>query len=290
MKTVELGGAGKSVAFENFDLDNMLNLMQDKDRRGQVMTKKILLAGETFIISQSVAIGYDNLTSTSRANGATYFLEALKGSAYEVLQLPSDQCEAEFPTSMEALNEYNAVILSDIGALSLLFTVNCRNGRPGVNRLALLNEWVGNGGSIMMAGGYNSYQGMFGTARFHETPLEECLPVDCLPYSDGLEAPEGLQPIISAPHAITSQLQPDLPPVLGLNKVKMKSSSDSQLLLEVPYRGKTYPLLAVREFGRGRSLAWMTDIGPHWMSKAFVEHADYAQLMRSLMAWLCRDL
>jgi hypothetical protein len=31
MKTAELGGAGKSVTFKNFDLDNMLNLMQYND-------------------------------------------------------------------------------------------------------------------------------------------------------------------------------------------------------------------------------------------------------------------
>ena len=43
----------------------------------------------------------------------------------------------------------------------------------------------------MMIGGYYSFQGINGGARYHRTPVEEVLPVECLPYDDRVEVPEG---------------------------------------------------------------------------------------------------
>jgi uncharacterized membrane protein len=253
------------------------------------MTKRILLAGETFSISQSVAIGYDTLRSNAYANGARPFLAAVRGNGYDVEHLASERCEAEFPQRMQDLSAYSAVILSDIGALSLLFSAETRAGRPSPNRLVLLHDWVHQGGGLMMAGGYNSFQGMMGTARYHDTPLEDCLPVSCSPYADGLEVPEGLAPHVFAPHPIVNGLDQLWPPVLGLNKVVLKTGDGCQMLTAAAYRGKQYPLLAVRHFGKGRTLAWMSDIGPHWMSQDFMTSPIYTQLMRNMVAWICRD-
>ena len=36
----------------------------------------------------------------------------------------------------------------------------------------------------MMVGGYYSFQGINGGARYHGTPVEEALPVEILPYDD----------------------------------------------------------------------------------------------------------
>jgi uncharacterized membrane protein len=254
------------------------------------MTKRILLAGETFSVSQTVAIGYDTLRSNAYANGAQPFLVAMRGSGYDIEHLPSERCEAEFPRRIQDLSAYSAVILSDIGALSLLFSAETRSGRPSPNRLVLLHDWVQQGGGLMMAGGYNSFQGMMGTARYHDTPLEDCLPVSCSPYADGLEAPEGLAPHVIAPHPIVNGLDQSWPSVLGLNKVALRSGDECQMLAAAAYRGKQHPLLAVRQFGEGRTLAWMSDIGPHWMSQDFMTSPIYSQLMRNMVAWICRDI
>jgi uncharacterized membrane protein len=109
-----------------------------------------------------------------------------------------------FPQSAEALKGYSAIILSDVSALTLLFTPESRQGHVSVNRLRLLCDYVVNGGSLMMAGGYTSYQGMEGRAHYHETPVEDCLPVICLPSSDALEAPEGLLPTVVTSHPIVA--------------------------------------------------------------------------------------
>jgi uncharacterized membrane protein len=254
------------------------------------MKKRILLAGETFAISQSVSIGYDTLRSNAYANGAQHFLAAMRGSEYEMEQLQSERCEAEFPRHVQELSKYSGIILSDIGALSLLYSAETRAGNPAPNRLVLLHDWVKQGGGLMMAGGYNSFQGMMGTARYHDTPIEECLAVTCSPFPDGLEAPEGLAPHLMAEHPIVNGLEQSWPPVLGLNKVILNSGDDCQMLTAAIYRGKQYPLLAVRHYGEGRSLAWMSDIGPHWMSQDFMKSPTYGKLMRNMVAWICGDI
>jgi len=250
------------------------------------MTKRILLAGETFVLTQRVTVGYDLSGSGSYANGALHFLAALRAGGFTVDHLPSERCEAEFPASLSALDAYDAVVLSDIGALSLLYTADTRAARPGVNRLVVLHDWVERGGGLMMAGGYLSFQGMSASARYHGTPLEECLPVECLPHGDGLEAPEGMTPRLLAEHPISAGLPATLPPILGLNRVLVRPTAETTVLAGVSYRGHHHPLLAVRRFGQGRSLAWMTDIGPHWMSQAFLASPAYPQLMQAMVGWV----
>ena len=140
---------------------------------------------------------------------------------------------------------------------------------------------------MMLAGGYMGFQGMFGTARFHDTPVEDVLPVRCLPFSDGLEVPQGLQPsILQASHPILAGVAGPLPPILGMNKLDFRRDGSSQLLATCHYRGTDWPLLAVREHGRGRTVAWATDIGPHWLSQDFLGWPLYGKLMANIVRWL----
>lgn len=252
--------------------------------------RRVLLVGETFSVVQSAAAGASVGQSGRYMNGALHFLAATAGIGISVEQLPSERCEEDCPRALGALQAYDAVILSDIGSLSLLLTPESRGGQVSVNRLALLREYVSQGGSLMMAGGYTSFQGMDGQARYHDTAVEDCLPVQCLPHPDGLEAPEGLEADVVAAHPITSGLPTQWPPILGLNKVTLRAGADTTLIADVPYRGQRHPLLAVRAFGAGRTLAFMTDIGPHWMAQPFLASDAYGQLMRGMLRWLCREI
>ena len=159
----------------------------------------VLLAGETFAATTSVAIGGDVLTSATTINGATAFNAALAAEGIAVTQIGGERCAAEFPYDLDALAQYQAVVISDVGALTLLVTPDARAGRVGVNRLDVLKAYVESGGGLMLAGGYMGFQGMFGTARFHDTAVEDVLPVRCLPYCDGMEVPQGLQAAIVQP-------------------------------------------------------------------------------------------
>jgi uncharacterized membrane protein len=247
----------------------------------------VLLAGETFSATTSVAVGSDVVTTATWSNGALPFISALGAAGITVTQIGGERCGAEFPTELVSLSRYAAVVISDVSALTLLMTPDARAGRTGVNRLELLKTYVEGGGGLLVAGGYMSFQGMFGTARFHDTAVEDVLPVRCLPYADGLEVPEGLQGTILQPlHPIFAGLDGPFPPILGLNKVGFRQDVSSQLLAKCAYRGVEWPLLAIREHGKGRTAGWMTDIGTHWLSQRFLESAFYTRLMANIVLWL----
>ena len=47
-----------------------------------------------------------------------------------------------------------------------------------------------------------------------------------------------------------------------------------------------HPLLVIGSFGKGRTMAWTSDIGPHWLTNDFVNWPGYAKLWRQSLAWL----
>jgi uncharacterized membrane protein len=47
-----------------------------------------------------------------------------------------------------------------------------------------------------------------------------------------------------------------------------------------------HPLVVVGEAGEGRTLAFMTDIGPHWAPPAFLEWDGYARFWDQAVRWL----
>src|SRR6266852_6859360 len=68
--------------------------------------------------------------------------------------LPGHLAGGEFPNTEEGLSVYDVVILSDIGANTLLLHPDTWiHGRPTPNRLRPLREWVTRGGGLIMCGG-----------------------------------------------------------------------------------------------------------------------------------------
>ena len=72
---------------------------------------------------------------------------------------------------MEELKTYDVVILSDVGANTLLlhplvFTQSVRFP----NRLQLLADYVEQGGALGMMGGYMTFQGIGGKGCYHARP------------------------------------------------------------------------------------------------------------------------
>jgi uncharacterized membrane protein len=253
--------------------------------------KPVLLAGETFHVTSFAAKGYEVGASARYTNGAERYIQGLAAHDIAVVQIGGDRCESEFPTTMEGLARYSTVVLSDVGALSLLYTPQTRAGQRSVNRLELLRQWVEEGGALMMAGGYCSFQGIDGLAMFRGTAVEECLPVECFPGPDGVEAPEGLDPIIDeSDHSILAGMSSPIPYVLGMNSVAARGGPDTKTLIHCRGRAGYMPLLSVREYGAGRSLAWMTDIGPHWLSQDFIQWSGYDLLMANMIRWLRREI
>jgi uncharacterized membrane protein len=252
------------------------------------MATRVLLAGESWVSAATHYKGFDQFGSVTFHLGAEPLVQALAGSPFELRYMPAHEAATAFPLTLEGLREYGAVILSDIGANTLLLHPDVwLKGRPVPNRLKLLREYVRGGGGLVMIGGYYSFQGINAGARYHRTPVEEALPVECLPYDDRLEVPEGFRAELVRPeHPILAGLTDPWPLLLGLNEVRVKSGPDVELLARVPDSEGGHPLLVAGRFGQGRTLAWASDIGPHWLPQEFADWVGYGRLWRQAMTWV----
>ena len=255
------------------------------------MKKKVLLAGESWISAATHFKGHDQFGSVTFHLGATPLVEALRDSPFELDYMPGHDVPEKFPASLEALKAYDVVLLSDIGSNSVLLHPDVwLRSRTFPNRLKLLREWVGMGGGLAMIGGYLSFQGIDGRARWRGTAVEDVLPVDCLPYDDRIEIPEGATAVIAQPdHPIVAGMTGPWPPVLGVNEVKLKTGRDVSLIASLPPDQGGHPLLVAGEYGQGRSVAWTTDIGPHWLSPEFCSWDGYRRLWVNMLTWLTRQ-
>ncbi|TVQ33995.1 MAG: cytoplasmic protein [Geminicoccaceae bacterium] len=251
-------------------------------------TKKVLLAGESWVSAATHYKGFDQFGSVTFHLGAEPLVKALEGSPFDLTYMPAHEAATAFPLTLEGLQAYDAIILSDLGANTLLLHPDVwLHGKTVPNRLKLLHDYVAAGGGLAMIGGYFSFQGINGAARWHKTPVEATLPVRCLPYDDRVEVPEGFAAELVQPaHPILSGLDAPWPVLLGLNEVVL--APGAELLARAPDAAGGHPLLAVTHFGQGRTLAWTSDIGPHWLPQPFVDWPGYARLWRQSLHWLCR--
>jgi uncharacterized membrane protein len=250
--------------------------------------KKILLAGESWVSSANHTKGWDTFSSVTFHLGAEPLVEALRDSPFELTYMKVHEAATDFPMTAEGLAGYDAILLSDIGSNTLLLHPDVwLHGRTAPNRLKLIRDYVAGGGGLMMIGGYFSFQGIDGKARWRRTPVEEALPVECLPYDDRIEAPEGIVAEVVMPgHPVVDGMPTPWPALLGVNEVMAKQRPDIEVIARLPAGQGGHPLLVAGRHGRGRTLAWTSDIGPHWLPNSFVEWPGYKQLWVQALRWL----
>ncbi len=243
---------------------------------------RILIAGESWVTHSIHTKGFDQFGTTSYHEGAGALRDALAGDNREVEYLPNHIAASLFPTEAQALESFSAVILSDIGANTLLLhpeTFERSIAMP--NRLHLIREYVASGGGLVMIGGYLSFQGIDGRARYAGTPVETALPVTLQPFDDRVEVPEGIEPIVrAADHPIAAGLPRRWPRLLGYNRLTPRPGA------EVVATVGEDPLLVVWRFGQGRACAFASDCGPHWCPPAFVAWEGYAKLWQHIVDWV----
>lgn len=252
------------------------------------MTKKVLLVGESWVSSATHYKGFDQFGSVTFHLGAEPLVKALEGSDFDLTYMPAHEAVEKFPFEMEGLDVYDAVILSDIGANSLLLPPAVwLHSKTVPNRLKLIKAWVEKGGGLLMVGGYFSFQGIDGKARWRRTAVEDVLPVTCLPYDDRVEMPEGSTAEILLPeHPTMKGLAGDWPLLLGVNEVEVRNRADIEVVARIPEEQGGHPLLVLGRHGAGRSAAWTSDIGPHWLSPAFCEWQGYGRLWKNILGWV----
>jgi len=249
---------------------------------------QVLLVGESWVTSATHYKGWDQFGSVTFHLGAEPFVAALRESVFDVTYMPSHEAAEHFPFELSELQQYAVVMLSDIGANTLLLHPDVwLHGKPVANRLKLIRDYVLAGGGLVMVGGYYSYQGINGAARYRGTAVEEVLPITIQPYDDRLEIPEGFTTELVKPdHPILAGMDEEWPLLLGANEVRVKTEPHVELLARLPDEQGGHPLLVTGRYGRGKSLAWTSDMGPHWVPQPFIDWPGYSRLWKQALTWL----
>jgi len=190
----------------------------------------------------------------------------------------------------EILDTFDILIFSDVeGRLFQLdpsfFDRSQMGGEPLTfpDRVRLTVEAVQAGTHVMFLGGWLSFNGELGKGGWGRTGLRQILPVTCLNYDDLRESTEGFgATAVVTDHPVLKDLRLEtLPPILGYNRVEPREGCP---VLAV-WSGTDDPMLAVGQFGQGRTLAYTSDPAPHWACN-FVYWDQYARFWLNAAEWL----
>lgn len=243
---------------------------------------RVLLAGESWSTTSVHTKGFDSFITSGYEEGAADFITALEARGHEVTFQPNYVAADRFPNTVNVLNAYDVVVLSDIGANTWLLPREVFvDGQTVPNRPRSLAKWVDAGGALLMVGGYLSFQGIEAKANYRGTPLSEVLPVRMEVGDDREETPEGSAPSVTdSGHAITRGIPEPWPRILGTTDSRRKTAPKCW------QRVGDHPLLVVGAYGAGRVCAFATDMGSHWLPPGFVDWPGYAQLWQQMTEWL----
>ncbi|SOE01490.1 glutamine amidotransferase [Blastococcus haudaquaticus] len=245
---------------------------------------RALLAGESWSVTSIHTKGFDSFTTVDYAEGGQALIAALEDGGIDLTYMPSHVAATHFPTTREQLDAYDVVLLSDIGANTLLLPSRTFvRGQASPNRLALLRDWVRDGGGLAMVGGYLSFQGIEAKANYRSGALAEVLPVVMETGDDREETPQGVRARLVGTHPVTDGLDAETPALLGYQRLVPKDDAQTVAAFD------DHPLLVLGVAGAGRTLAYASDIGPHWAPEEFTSWPGFARLWQQAVRWLAGE-
>ena len=202
------------------------------------MSIKVLYVGDTQVNVQTPIKGIDSWTFAYYSDSARYLRNALRAADDIILDhIPSMNCIADMPSTVEEMKQYDAILVSDVGYNNIVFQPG--NVQPfkvpmGPDRVKALCEYVNQGGGFMMIGGWLSFSGMQGKGMYGGTKVEELLPVTCMPRGadDRMEITEGYAMQLDDPnHPIVKDIDWSVPYMLmGYNKVYLREDAPGRVL------------------------------------------------------------
>lgn len=245
---------------------------------------RVLLVGESWMMHTTHVKGFDSFSTSEYAVGCDDWVEVVTGAGHQVEHMPAHSAPDDFPRTAAAFDAWDVVVLSDIGANSLAIPTVVWHGGTAPNPLDALEEWVLAGGGLAMCGGYLSFAGFEAKARFADTAVERALPVRISHTDDRVENPTDGTPVpTGVEHPVLHGVSANWPRVSGYNRLVAKP--ESQTLLAVG----ADPFLVTGTHGRGRSLAFATDIGPHWAPPPFLASPAYRTFWPAGIRWLAEE-
>ena len=134
-----------------------------------------------------------------------------------------------------------------------------------------------------MNGGWYSFGGELGKGGWGRSRLHDLLPVVCLQSDDLIESTAGFPVRCSLPDdpIVRGIDWSSLPALLGFNETRLRDGC--RAVVEIGDQGIWYPLLAAREYGKGRVTCWTTGASPHWGIN-FMKWPRYADLWKQVFA------
>lgn len=247
---------------------------------------RVLFVGETWIVSKFHIKGFDVVPLGGYEDFSVWFQKGL--STYqdlEVVHMPNHLVMGLFPSTLDDLKKYDVLILSDVGRNTLTFYPDVFRVPMGADRLVLIKKFVEQGGGLLMCGGWMSFQGFRGMANYHGSPVEEVLPVLLYGDDDRVETPEGVKPefIVDGHPIIDGIPQDSWPLFLGYNRLRAKDNATVLAKIGADV------FIAVWECGKGRAMAFASDLAPHWGS-AFINWEYYPKFWYQSIKWLARKV
>jgi uncharacterized membrane protein len=250
------------------------------------MPVSVLYIGDSETVISRYAVGADVFEQSYFNDNGKYLREALAGRDDVAIRhiIPAN-VPAEFPRTDEELAEYDVVIFSDVGYNSMLFYPGLTPPYTyplGRDRCRMVADFTRNGGGFIMVGGYLSFAGFNGIARYHGTVIEELLPVSILPYDDRVEVVEGFRFEIADPaHPVVAGFDwADAGfTMCGYNRVTLKPGA------HLVARTGDDPIIATGSYGAGRTAVFATDFAPHWGGD-FLQWPGYADFWAGMLRWL----
>lgn len=245
--------------------------------------KKVFICGESWIGYTLHIKGADSFSTTDYKENVGWLKAALEIGGYEVTYMPIHKALAEFPDTVDKLKAYDLVILSDIGSSSLLMTTpSFRQGVQAPNRCEAIKHYVEDGGAFMMIGGFLSFTGIEGKARYGMTAIADILPVSLLTHDDRVETSEGSVPkILDVKHSIFDGIEGEWPYFIGYNRT-IEDASKGEVIAKI----NGDPFIAIGRFGQGRSAVFTSDCAPHWAPQEFLDWEGYNMIWKNLADWL----
>lgn len=201
------------------------------------------------------------LGDTTLETAASYLAGVMSHYGLEFQYRPSD---STFDSDILD-NNCQAIIISDYPAIN--FTQK---------QLTQIADKVKVGVGLLMIGGWESFTGLAG--GYNKTSLKEVLPVIISNQDDRVNHSGPCLVAKNGDHPILSDLPftQNAPVVGGFNRFTAKP--DTQTLLSTHRyvasyedgnftfaRQQTSPLLVAGKYGHGRTLAFASDVAPHWI-------------------------
>lgn len=247
--------------------------------------RKVLLAGETWNVTKIHTKGFDVVELGGYDDYSTFFRTAMRAFPdVDITHIHNHAVMNSFPTTVEALAEYDAVILSDCGRNTLTMYPDMFTVPMGPDRVQVIADYVRQGGALIMAGGWMSYQGFQAKANYHGSAIEDVLPVQISAFDDRIEMTEGVSvQVLASDHAVLAGIPTSWPQFLGYQRLVPKEGAEVLATI-----GDGDPLVTVWNVGEGRAMAFASDLAPHWGTD-FVTWDHYGRFWNQATAWLAGE-